>query len=88
MFCINRDLLLYHVKRANTTYDAIAEELGLDRTTWYRHLREGSMTVAEMHEVIRILHLSVAEAIEIFLCQVGSVNATAIRPQEAANATI
>lgn len=67
MFGIDRDLLLYHVKKANTTYDAIAEELGLDRTTWYRHLREGSMTVAEMHEVIRILNLSLEDAIRIFL---------------------
>lgn len=77
MFGIDRDLLLFHVKKANTTYDAIANELGLDRTTWYRHLREGSMTVAEMHEVIRILHLSLEDAIKIFLCPVGCGNATA-----------
>ena len=76
MFGIDRDLLLYYVKKANTTYDAIAEELGLDRTTWYRHLREGSMTVAEMHEVIRILHLSLDDAIKIFLRPIGSGFAT------------
>ncbi len=69
MFFIDRDLLLYKVKQANTTYDAIIKELGIDRSTWYRHLREGSMTVAEMHEVIRILKLSVEDAIAIFLAK-------------------
>lgn len=66
---IDRDLLLYKVKQANTTYDALADELGLDRTTWYRHLREGSMTVAEMHEIIRILKLSVEDVLAIFFAK-------------------
>lgn len=67
MFTIDRDLLLYKVKQANTTYDAICKELGIDRSTWYRHLREGSMTVAELHELIRILKLSTNDVIAIFL---------------------
>lgn len=69
MFCIDRDLLLYKVKQANTTYDALIDELGIDRSTWYRHLREGSMPVAEMHDVIRILGLSIEDACAIFLCR-------------------
>lgn len=67
MYCIDRDLLLYKVKQANTTYDAIIKELGIDRSTWYRHLRESSMTIAEMHEVVRILRLSADDVVAIFL---------------------
>lgn len=67
MFTIDRDLLLYKVKQANTTYDAISKELGIDRSTFYRHLREGSITVAELHELIRILKLSTNDVIAIFL---------------------
>ena len=63
---IDRDLLLLKVKRANTTYDAIAEELGMDRSTWYRQIREGSISVATMHELVRILHLTADDIIQIF----------------------
>lgn len=66
MIHIDRDLLLYKVKQANTTYDAIIEEIGIDRSTWYRHLRENSMPVAEMHEVVRILKLTFDDIIKIF----------------------
>lgn len=64
---IDRDLLNLKIKRANTTNDAIARELGIDRSTFYRHLREGSMPVAEMQDLIRILHLTLEDSIAIFL---------------------
>jgi transcriptional regulator of acetoin/glycerol metabolism len=67
MFTIDRDLLLYKVKQANTTYDAICKELGIDRSTLYRHLRDESMTVAEVHKLIRILNLTTNDVIAIFL---------------------
>lgn len=63
---IDRDLLLLKVKRANTTYDAIAKELGMDRSTWYRQIREGSISVATMQELARILHLTADDIIQIF----------------------
>lgn len=81
MFGIDRDLLNYHIRKANLTNDAIASELGIDRTTWFRHLREGSMTVAEMHEVIKLLGLSLEEAISVFLRPVGCGNATKAVPE-------
>lgn len=67
---IDRDLLQLKVKRANTTYNAIAEELGMDRSTWYRQLREGSMSVATICELIRILHLTVDDVIQIFFAKI------------------
>ena len=63
---IDRDLLLLKVKRANTTYEAIAKELGMDRSTWYRQIREGSISVATMQELVRILHLTADDIIQIF----------------------
>lgn len=63
---IDRDLLNLKIKRANTTIDSIAKELGIDRSTFYRHLRDGTLTVAEMQALINILHLSVDDIISIF----------------------
>ena len=63
---IDRDLLLLKVKRANTTYEAIAKELGMDRSTWYRQIREGSISVATMQELAKILHLTADDIIQIF----------------------
>lgn len=64
---IDRDLLSLKIKRANTTNDAVARELGVDRSTFYRHLREGSLTVAEMQSLVKILGLSLEDSIKIFL---------------------
>ena len=33
MYQIDRDLLGYYVKKANTTYAALAEEMDIDRST-------------------------------------------------------
>ncbi len=64
---IDRDLLNLKIRKANMTNDSVAKELGEDRSTFYRHLREGSMTVAEMHDLIRVLGLSLDDAVKIFL---------------------
>lgn len=67
MSVIDRDLLNLKIKRANTTNDAVAKELGVDRSTFYRHVREGTLTVAEMQGIVKILHLSLDDSIKIFL---------------------
>lgn len=67
MASIDRDLLNLKIKRANTTNDAVAKELGIDRSTFYRHLREGSLTVAEMQDLVHVLNLSFDDAIAVFL---------------------
>jgi hypothetical protein len=64
---IDRDLLNLKIKKANMTNDSVAKELGEDRSTFYRHLREGSLTVAEMHDLIRVLGLTLDDAVKIFL---------------------
>ena len=70
MPAIDRDLLNLKIKKANLTNDAVAKELGIDRSTFYRHLKEASLTVSEMHVLIRLLNLSVADVAEIFLSRV------------------
>lgn len=64
---IDRDLLNLKIRKANMTNDSVAKELGEDRSTFYRHLREGSLTVAEMHDLIRVLGLTLDDAVKIFL---------------------
>ena len=69
MFYVDRDLLNLKIKKANTTNDVIAEELGIDRGTWFRHLRKNDLTISEIHEVIRILHLTTEDILAIFFAQ-------------------
>lgn len=63
---IDRDLLNLKIRRANMTNDSVAKELGVDRSTFYRHLREGSLTVAEVHDLSKLLNLSTSDILEIF----------------------
>lgn len=63
---IDRDLLNLKIKRANMTNDSVAKELGVDRSTLYRHLREGSLTVAEVHDLGKLLKLTAEDIYEIF----------------------
>lgn len=69
MFYIDRDLLNLKIRKANTTADAIAAELGIDRGTWYRHLRKGDLTISEIHEIVRILKLTTEDILEIFFAK-------------------
>jgi DNA-binding XRE family transcriptional regulator len=51
------------------TQEKVAELIGIDRSTFYRKLKSEGLefTVGEMHSICRILNLSDAESIEIFL---------------------
>lgn len=54
------------VERA-TTKEAIADEIGIDRSTFYRRLKNGKLLIGDMHKICDVLKLSTEEAIEIFL---------------------
>lgn len=54
---------------ANTTQEGLADDIGIDRSTFYRKIKaEGkAFTIGEMHSIVDALGLSREEAIEIFL---------------------
>ena len=66
---IDRDLLSYHLKKANTNQNGLALELGIDRTTLIRHLAKGTLTLGELYGIIRFLHLSDEDVKKIFFAQ-------------------
>lgn len=51
-----------------TTQEAVADALGIDRSTFHRKLKNGgdNFTVAEVNKMIEAIPMSFAEATEIF----------------------
>lgn len=49
-----------------TTQENVAHEIGIDRTTFYRKMKNGGFTVKEAKMIANVLPLSKDEAIEIF----------------------
>ena len=66
---IDKDLLSYHLKKANTNQNGLAVELGIDRTTLIRHLSKGTLTIEELYRTIRFLNLSEEDVKSIFFAK-------------------
>jgi hypothetical protein len=69
---IDVDYFDYVVKRAKTTRAAVAEACGLNRSTLYRRMKGGTITVHDMHSIIACLSLSWADVCKIFFAQKGA----------------
>ena len=66
MYTINRGLLKAKLVSVGKTMDGLAADIGLERTTFYRRLRNATLTVGDVHKIIEVLHLTAQETIEIF----------------------
>lgn len=57
------------IVEVNTTQEAIADLIGIDRTTFYRKMKSDgkSFTIGEVHKLVQVIPLTPQEAIEIFL---------------------
>ena len=55
------------VERGNTQ-EAVANAIGMDRSTFYRKLKDGGekVTIGEIHGIVNAVPLSKEEAIDIF----------------------
>lgn len=69
MYHVDLDKLNGKIVERRTTKEAIADEIGIDRSTFYRRLRSGKLLVGDIHKMCEYLHLSTPEAVEIFLAQ-------------------
>lgn len=52
-----------------TTKDALASACGIDRSTLYRRLKNGTLRVKDAHNICGFLNLTDTEAREIFLAK-------------------
>lgn len=69
MYRVDVNKLNGKIVERGTTKEAIADEIGIDRSTFYRRLKNGKLLIGDMHKMCEILQLTNEEAIEIFLAQ-------------------
>lgn len=64
---INIEQLNERILKSGTTKEALADEIGVDRSTLYRRLKNGTLRIGDVHRMCDVLNLSAEEAISIFL---------------------
>ena len=54
-----------------TTQEAVADSIGIDRSTFYRKIKNqgASFSIGEIHKIAAVIPLTKEEAIDIFLAQ-------------------
>ena len=64
----NVSVLKGKIAENNMTQEGVADEMGINRSTFYRKMKENgkSFTVEEVHKLIEILSLSNTEVMKIF----------------------
>ena len=69
MYCIDVNKLKAKAIAKGTTFDGLALDLGIDRTTLYRRIRTCTLRIGDIHKLIEVLDLTPEETIAIFLCR-------------------
>lgn len=69
MYHVDLDKLNGKIAERGTTKEAIANAIGIDRSTFYRRLKLNKMLVGDIHRMCEILCLTTQEAVDIFLAQ-------------------
>ena len=65
----NMDMLRDKMAEKNISNEAMAKEIGIDASTFYRKMKScgTNFTVGQMHKIVEVLELSSKEAALIFL---------------------
>ena len=67
---VNTKLLKGMIENKGTSVDEVAKRMGIDKSTLYRRISDGStFTIGEVGKITEILQMSHAEAISIFFSQ-------------------
>ncbi len=69
MYCMNISKLNGVIAEKNTTKEALADAIGADRSTLFRRIKAGKLTITDIHKICDFLGLTRGEAMEIFLAQ-------------------
>lgn len=64
----NVSILKGKIVERNTTQEAVADEIGINRSTFYRKMKEGGklFTVEEVQKLVDILSLTSDDVMKIF----------------------
>lgn len=69
MFYLDADYLDYKIKTAKTTKEAVAAACGLNRSTLWRRVNAGTLTIADVHAIILFLDLTEDDIRKIFFAR-------------------
>ncbi len=69
MFFLDENKLNGKIAERGTTKEAIADEIGVDRSTFYRRIKKNRLLIKDAHAICEVLRLDKSEALEIFLAQ-------------------
>lgn len=69
MYHVDLDKLNGKIVEQRTTKEALADDIGIDRSTLFRRLKSGKLLVSDAHKICESLHLSMEDAVGIFLAQ-------------------
>lgn len=69
MYHINIDKLNGKIIERRTTKESLSAAIGVNRSTLYRRLKNGTLQVGDAHKICEYLNLTVVEAVEIFLSE-------------------
>lgn len=69
MYHVDMDKLNGKIAECRTTKEAVATCIGVNRSTFYRRLRDGQLRIGDIHGICDVLNLSRDEAVDIFLAQ-------------------
>ena len=67
MYHVDTNRLNDVIAERNTTKEALAEAIGIDRSTFYRRLKSSTLTIKDIHGLCRELNLNASDASAIFL---------------------
>lgn len=67
---IDRTALKRKVEDAGTTFDNLAAELGIDRSTLFRRLRTCTIRLIDILKIQKLLHLTQQEVFDIFFASI------------------
>ena len=69
MYQMDTNKLNGKIVECGTTKEALADEIGINRSTFYRRLKSGRLLIGDIHKICEVLNLTRTEAIDIFLAE-------------------
>ena len=69
MYSVNVSKLNGKIVESGMTKEALADKLGIARSTFLRRINSNSLRIRDIHGICDALNLSTAEACDIFLAQ-------------------
>lgn len=66
MYKLNTAKLNGKIVECGMTKESVAQEIGINRATFFRRLKNNKLQLSDVHKICEALHLSNEEALNIF----------------------